>query len=508
MLEAARMRILTIIPVLFTWLICCCLCPALHAQENEPLYIQGRKYISLRTASLEKYHHRLERTQQRLLQKLQRREKRLAQHLQHTDSNAYARLGSQSLSFDSIRKLSRRPDTGVRSSRFRSRSGQRSVDSLKGICQFLQSKAGQANGLAGKAGLQENINLPGYEQQLNGLQQRLDHNQYINELITQHGKSLESIAGKAGGITGIQKELFYARSKMKAWQQVADEPSKAEELALEYLQGTRGFEQSMHGAMNGGQGQNMANATSAEDLEKMGFQTKKMLNNMLQQKFGDQLSSVQGNMGKQVGEWQDKVSGLDKDIRSTRQSLQSVKKAGLPDFKVNPMRGLPFRQRLEKQYAFNTRRATTLTDGTRSPALLSLSAGLAYKHRPKLKSGIALAGDLGLGESWSAIRFSFEGIGVRAFVNWELIYGVGLYGGYERTWRQYAFTRNDRDVLPATLNPAGHLTNSYSEAVLLGLSKQYRINSKWNGAIQVLYDVWWRDKGLRSPVVLRFMNIQ
>jgi len=472
----------------------------LLAQENEPVYVQGRKYLDLNIRSLEKYSKRLDRTQQNLLKKLKRKEERLAHQLKRNDSLGYSRLQAQSLSFDSILKISRHPDSATFAAKAL-KGGQKSIDSLKGIFKFIQGKATR---VTGASALSHEGGQADYTQQLDGLQGRLAYDQYINELTQQHTKNLEGLAGGKHGIRGIQKELFYAKAKISEWKKLADEPDKAEELALEYLQGTKGFDAAMKGAMSSGSGRGMAGASSADDLEKMGFQTKRMMNAALQQKFGNNLSAVQGNMGKDVQQWQDKATGLQKDIRETGQSLRNLKNSTKPDFKVNPMRGIPFWMRIEKQYSFNTSRATTLTDGVKRPALLTLSASAAYRHTAKLSTGLGLAGDIGLGENWSSIRFSFECIGVRTFINWELIYGVGLYGGYERTYKQYVF-KADQDALVFD-NSSVHNTRNYHEAVLLGLTKKYKINSKWNGAVQLLYDVWWSEKGLRSPLILRFVN--
>src|SRR5215217_7819719 len=107
------------------------------AQENEQIYIQGRRYMDLNIRALDKYAKRIERTQQHLLRKLKRKEQRLAKRLLRTVSAAYARLKSQPLSFDSISKLSRHPDSATQASRAL-KGGQKAVDSLKGVYAFVQ----------------------------------------------------------------------------------------------------------------------------------------------------------------------------------------------------------------------------------------------------------------------------------------------------------------------------------------------------------------------------------
>lgn len=473
------------------------------AQENEQVYIHGRHYLDLNIRSLDKYAKRIERTQHRLLHKLKRKEERLAKRLFRTDSAAYARLKSQPLSFDSISRLSRHSDSATLASKAK-KGGQKAVDSLKGVYAFVQSKA---SGITNNKTTNKASELADYDQQLNGLQGRLSYDQYINELTNKHALNLQGIAGKNNSLTGIQKEVYYAKAKMNEWKQLADDPSKLEERALEYLQGTKGFDLSMKQSLSGGSKNNsMANAGSAADLEAMGFQTKRQLNNALQQKFGSNLQSVQGNMGKELNDWQGKAQGLQGQVKETKQSLSSQRHTEKPKFKVNPMRGKPFWMRIEKQYSFNTSRATTMTEGTKRPALLTLAASAAYKHTPRLSTGIGIAGDMGLGQNWSSIRFTFEGIGIRSFVTWEWQYGIGAYAGYERTFKKYVFQQK-KEAVPEGLTSSVHNKKDYSEAALIGLTKKYKINSKWNGAVQVLYDVWWQDKGLRSPIVLRFTNI-
>lgn len=75
------------------------------AQENEQVYVQGKRYLELNIHSLDKYARRIERTQKHLLKQLKRKEERLARKLLRTDSAAYARLKAQPLSFDSISRL-------------------------------------------------------------------------------------------------------------------------------------------------------------------------------------------------------------------------------------------------------------------------------------------------------------------------------------------------------------------------------------------------------------------
>jgi len=464
------------------------------AQKEQTYY--GKRYLDIHIRSLDKYTQRIERQQKHLLTKLKRKEAKLAKQLQKTDSAAYAQYQQQTaaLSYDSISKLQQNKETLAKAGS----KANKAIDSLRKVQRFLQTSGGNTGAI---------------NTDLSGLQSQLNYQQYIGSLIDQRSQSLKSLgrqtAANIPALKGIEKEVFYGKSKMNEWKKVADEPSKAEEMALEYLQGTKDFSFAA-AAKEGG----MHSAAGEADLEKMGFQTKRQLGEQLQQQFGGNLAGLQEKMGSQVSDFQQQTQGIGKEIKQTQQQLKTakadltqtkqsitgLKNSNKPSFKVNPMRGFPFWKRIEKGYTFNTSRATP--DG-RTPALLELAGTVAFRHTPKLKYGVGLATTIGLGQDWSHIRFSWEGIGGRSFLSYELLYGISAYGGYERFFKQ---TANARQTDNNQQNYNQHNTANYSEAALLGLSKSYKINSRWNGAIQVLYDVWWRDKGLNSPVVVRIVN--
>jgi hypothetical protein len=463
--------------------------------EEAQVIQYGRKYLDLNIHALDKYTCRIERQQKLLLHKLKKKEQRFARQLKQKDSAAYVRYKANPLSYDSISHLLH-PDSATFVTKT-ARKTNKVVDSLKVIQSFLQNKAA-------KAGI-DNSSLGKYGGELGALQQKLDYNEYINGLISQHTNSLKGLGTKANipALSGIEQQLFYGKSRIAAWKQVAEEPSKLEEKALEYLQGTQGLGQALSKATTDPNG--MQAGMSTDDLERMGFQTKSSVNKALQQKLGTNMGQVQQQMGAQVSEWQDKTQGALSEIKQVKQELkqttQQVKHIQKPSFKINPMRGKPFWQRVEKGYNFQTTRAAN--DG--KPAMLQLAGTAGFKWSPKLTTGAGVAAGFGLGKDWSHIHFSFEGVGLRTYAEWKWIYGIGIYGGYERTYKQFAFIKNKENTEPA-LMPSTHNTATWNESALLGLTKSYKINSKWNGAVQVLYDAWWREKGLRGPIILRFSN--
>jgi hypothetical protein len=477
-------KVYQIIPLLCSFFI------FFHAsgQEEAATVYQGKRYLDINIHHLEKYNKQTARQQNKLLAKLKRRERKYANKLKRNDSAGYAQYRNHPMTYDSIGKLSKAtPNTNkVKSSE--------TIDSLKKIKNFLQAK----DPFATETG------LDGYDGKLGNLDQQTSYRNYISGLIDKRTNGLKAInnntKGKVGGFTSIEKNAFYGKEKIKVFKQIADEPSKAEDKAFEFLQGQEGFSKSLkdNKGMNG-----LPENASTSDLEKIGIQTKRQESERLQNRFGKEgLPNVQEKMSKQIEEFKDKTKDIKSAVnnaKQTKQSLKSSKNIETPSFKVNPMRALPFSKRIEKQYNWQTTRASI--DG-KQPASMQLSAMVGFKHTPRLSYGMGVATSIGLGQSWSNVHFSFVGVGIRTYAQWKWQYGVGAYAGYERMYKRAAFTNKD-EVIPEPKENA-HNTKIYNESILIGLTKSYRINDKWNGSVQLLYDIWYKEKGMRSPIMLRF----
>lgn len=463
------------------------------AKEENSVYRSGRKYINIRTNKLKTLNRRIEKQQQRWLEKLARKENKWLKTIKQKDSATFSQLTQSPNRFDSIKKRLH-PDS-LQIAKLTKGKINPSIDSLKKIERFLSQ---QPNSITNKT-------IPTKEvAKLNELQTQLNYRQYINSLIEQRNKELKNSSKKIPLPKGLVKEMYYGSSKVKALNEIANEPSKTETKALEVLQGTDGFDKAI--GLDDKTG--IQNANSVEELEKMGYQTKRMLSSQLQQKFGNNLGAIQQQMGNQVKEFQqqlgvnqlEKIKATKKEVQQNlsglQQNIAQIKRTENPSFKINPMRGLPFRKRLEQGFSWNTTRSTP--DGAR-PALMDMAYTIAFKHTPKLLYGVGIGTSIGLGQDWSHIQFTIEGIGFRTFANWQWQYGIGAYTGYEYMYGIVNLTKQKTTDQPQLyLN-----TDHKNESIFLGITKSYKLNSKWNGQMQLLYDVWWKEKGLMNPIVFR-----
>lgn len=480
----------------FSMVLVVCLCPNVFGQEeNNIVATRGAKYVSLKVTSLEKYNSSIRRQQNKLLKKLCREEKKFARNLKKSDSAAFASYQDQNLSYDSILHLAN-ADSSSTTNPFSNGRNSR-VDSLIGVRSFIKSESSSLPSITKPA--TSNSDLA----QLKG---KLNYRNYINQLINERAENLKDFSDVNSAIpslSGFEKQLYYGKSKMSVIKSISNEPTKAEEKALEYLQNIPGFEKAAYGAPGGMQSLvGIGNSTQA--LQNLGYQTNKQLQASLLQKNGSDLSGVTKKVSDNLSKLQDKTRPVTTSIEESKKAAKQLKKIEKPSFKINPMRGLPFGKRIEKQHSWQVARASIENS---QPALLNMSASVGFKHTPKLMYGLGISGAAGLGQNWQNVHLSFEGIGVRSFCNWQLPYGISTYLEYERMFKQYAFTHSARKE-GAENTASTHNTIGYSESMLIGISKKYHLNTKYNGAIQILYDVWWQQKGLNSPLVLRFVTIK
>ncbi len=490
-------------------------CHSAKAQLNEVSESKryAEEYLESRTSALDKCLGHSDKIQQRLLKKLKRKESKILKKLAAKDSILYKQYVNRGIPYDSIATLSK--DSNYQQQHI-TKTG--IIDSLKGVQSFIQKQSNKLNRLSGAAD-QAGIETP-YSKELNALQQKLNTQQSIDNLIGQCTAALEGLSGKANisGLQEIQKKVYYAKEKIKTWKEMTDEPDDAEEKALEYLQGTEGFTESLNSNNNGAFG-GLGNNATAEDLQRAGFQTKSQVNKMLTEKLGNNLGSVQQQMANQVKDYSEKLdhlTGKIKEARTTisdakqtlneaKQAKNNLKNIEKPAFKKNPERAKPFWKRLEYQYNFQTFRSTP--DGLR-PAMLELGAGVAFKHSPKLSYGIGIALSTGLGQNWQNIKLSYEGISVRAFADWKMVYGFSAQAGYERIFRPanriYLPEQMGNNNTPKADNAISEMFVGQQQAFYIGIMKQYRINSNWNGTFLAGYNFLWQQEGLRSPFMLRF----
>ncbi len=453
--------------------------------------LQALSYLDSRLSSLDRYLDRSERIQQRLLHKLQKKEQRMLQKLSHRDTVAYRHYIDNPLSYDSIARMA--GDSSVlRKAALRTNT---LTDSLKRLQHFISGARIPLGQTTARA--------PDYTERLAAMQQKLNVQQQLKDALQQKGRQLESWAGtkNIAGVKEIQKKVYYAGEQLKTWRQLADEPDAAEEKALEYLQGLSGFEKALAAPSP------YAGMTTEEDLQKAGYQTRKMTEDMLRSKMGNQAAAWQQKMGGQVGQYQrqlnDKLGKVNEAVGKGKAQLEEIKEARAAvnnlketGFRKNPQRAKPFLLRWQTQYNLQFLRASA--DGLR-PAMAEIGASLSYKHNDWLSAGLGIALPVGLGKGWQQLKLSYEGISFRSFIEGQWGYGIALQGGYERM-----FVPAGRPYIRGDGSPGEpQLYSAQPQTAYIGIKKAYRITKKWQGSLLIAYNFLAAEGYHRSPFLLR-----
>ncbi|RYD97754.1 MAG: hypothetical protein EOP54_09885 [Sphingobacteriales bacterium] len=453
--------------------------------------------IQKKIVKSQRYYRKLEATNVLFLKKLKQQEVRIIAKLR-TDSLKYQQyLALKSPDMDSLLRQSK-DATFINKLNTAGSRGRSVLDTLQGLQGFMGKYSDNSFGAA--------FDLP-------DLQKKAALQQYLQQQVAARTGALERL------LKGTQLERYSSRlnntglqykEQAGYWKRMLDEPDAAEEKALDYLRGIDGFE----AQLNPGKGNSLAGKPAAE-LEAMGYQTKAKVGEQLQQQFGDQLGNISQRAGEQLKQY---TAALDKPLQQVKQAKQTINEskqkleAGRNAMQAakhslkrpagfkNPMRGIPFWQRWETQYNFQTQKASA--DGTK-PVMLQTGLNLSYRQSKALSIGVGLDGSIGLGRNWQHLRLSYEGVIGRVFLDHQLVWGISLQGGYEKSLRP--MNRAYTQLLEQYGHPANVKTamGLLQDAAYLGIMKRYKINSKLQGTMLVGYNFLNDKTKISSPWIIR-----
>ena len=467
-------------------------------------------YLKSKSQSLEKYLHRSARIQKRLLKKMKVTESGMAAKLMKTDSVLYLEYAKHPMAYDSLAALS--PDSTHYNKG--SPKSDPKLDSLKNIQKFLHGEYAKLN--AGTPSFPKTAAAADYTEKLQKLQSELELQKQVQAQLDARAEQLKSLFGdkKISGLKSLQKAAFCAKEKRKNWERIAGDPDEAEEKALEYLKGVEGFEKQLDTKSQNVFG-GLGNNASIEDLERLGFQTKGRTNQMMQDRFGDGLGDAQKRMGDELQQYQEQLNSVkgkideakgkyaeaNAQLTEGKQLKSKIRNFQKPDFRINPMRSLPFRERIQSAYDFQSGKAVS----DERPAMLELGASVIYRQTEKWRFGAGMAASLGMGANWQTLHLSYEGLQFRVFTDREIMFGINVEAGFEQAFRPerapvvegYPRQQKERnDFMQEAFGKQG-------QSAYLGLMKTYKINKKWQGTFLVGYDFLWEKYDKRTPLMLR-----
>ncbi len=203
-----------------------------------------------------------------------------------------------------------------------------------------------------------------------------------------------------------------------------------------------------------------------QDPEKM--QPKQLAKQMMQ----SQASAVDPDAMKLITDAKEKSSGILDNMMGSEAGSAVDNASQMPSFKPDPYKTAGLWDHFDVGFdmAFERQSYKLPSSGT-------VGLQLLYHITDHLGMGILGNYRYGLGENIKNIHFSSMGAGYGGFVNYMIIWGFGLQVGWERNYL-FAITANDGQEVPA----------GWTSALLLGITKEYRIGKKMKGNVSVFYD--------------------
>lgn len=396
------------------------------------------------TRQTEKYLNRLAKQEKKLYQKLWRKDSTAAKELFRDIDNRYKKLQQ---SFTSGQLYSGRLDSMQTALRF--------LDQTNLLNQSLTAKEKLQSALGSYSRLQGKLN------QTNEIKKQLKERQ---EYLKQHLQKF----GLTKQFKQFQKDVYYYRAQVDEYRRMWEDPLKLEATLLRLANKIPAFRDffSRHSMLAGMF--RLPGNTPASSAPIPGLQTRSSVQQVMLSRFGsgpDVRQAVQQNIQSaqaQINQLKDKVNNLGGGNSDM----------DMPDFKPNRQRTKSFWQRIELGANMQSVRSNRFFPVTSD---MALSAG--YKLNDKSIIGIGASYKMGWGESIRRISITHQGIGFRSFVEIKLKGSFWVAGGGELNYRSRV---HDFQILKDY--------SAWQQSVLIGISKHYRINAKFKGNVQLLFD--------------------
>jgi len=347
------------------------------------------------------------------------------------------------------------------------------LDSLQTSLKFLQqSKDGQngSNPYTAQAG----ASLA----QVNQLQNKLQIAEQVKQLLRQRKdqirEQLMSITHLPSGLQNsyqsYSRESYYYAAQVEEYRTELSDPDKLAKRALGILQQQPAFQEFLQNnsqlaslfSLPGGGGVASARALA-------GLQTRAGVQQILQTQLAAGGPNAQALVSGQI-------QSAQAQLRSLKEKVAQLGGGGsnteIPDFKPNTQKTRPFLKRLE--YGFNVQ---SVRSTYYFPVTTDLGASLGYKLNDRLSLGVGASYKMGWGKDISHIAVSSQGCGLRSYLDMKIKGSWYASGGFEYNYQQ-PFSSLSQLQRP----------ESWSRSGLIGVKKQYKINSRLKGNLQLLWD--------------------
>ena len=272
-------------------------------------------------------------------------------------------------------------------------------------------------------------------------------------------------------IANMKKEIHYYTQQLTSYKDVLSDPARIEAEGTKLLQKLSAFNRFMaeHGELAA-----LFNTNKPDNLK--GLQTREMVDKLMKNQMG------------LFGSDADKI--LEEHFKEARQEMDKLKQqaagegdVAIPGFKPNGEKTKSLWQRIEIGTDCQFSKNNTLL-----PSTGNFGLSISYRIMKKGVIGIGGSWKMGMGKDIEHIRITHEGIGLRSFVEYAIIKGFNIRGGWERTFLVNKISTEHLTMLKKPEN--------WQQSALLGISKKMAIPLKLpilkkksaSGSVQLLYD--------------------
>ena len=321
------------------------------------------------------------------------------------------------------------------------------------------------------------------------LQKAVEIKKYSEER-SRYLKNLLENLGFSKDLNRLNKQVYYYKGQLDEYKSLLKDHKKFERKALELLSRTKLFNDFMR--MNSQLASLFRMPAESDDPVAMasltGLQTREQVTALLQNQIDIGGPSAQHQLQQNLQQAQSKLHELKEKLNGLGNASSNDE---LPNgFIPNTQKAKSFRKRLELGTNIHSQKAKGYF-----PVTSDIGISLGYKLNDKSIIGIGTSYKIGWGQSIRHIKISYQGVGLRSFVDWKIKGSFWLSGGYELNYRSEFENVDELKRLSA-----------WQQSGLLGMSKLVSLKTKFfkKTKLQLLWDfLSYRQVPETQPLIFR-----
>jgi hypothetical protein len=351
------------------------------------------------------------------------------------------------------------------------------LDTLQTTLKFLQS--GPAAPAAASISSTRLSSVSGQVQQL---QAHIDQSALISQYISERKQQISQYltqythlpASVAQTFNQYKATAYYYRQQVEELKKSLSDPQKIEQQAITQLSKLSAYQSFL--AQHSMLASMFRLPAGYEDGSAVqGLQTKDQVQKVLQQQASSGGQGSAAAIDQQMQQAKSQLTNMQSNLSKYGVGGQAI---DMPNFQPNQQKTKTFLKRLTYGTLLQLSKSSTYF-----PATGNVGLTLGYKINDKSTIGIGASYNIGLGQDWGHMHFSSQGMGLTSYMDWKIKKTYYVTGGYELSYM-------------TQFNSIAQLKNRslWQPSALIGLEKKYKVSSKLQGTLQVLFDALYRQE--------------